>query len=217
MFTIAVANIKGGSGKSTVATNLAAHFSLKGERVVLGELDRQKTALSWLERRPKSAAPIAGVDLNKDDATLPPADILVVDAGAAMRRDAVKDVVMRADIIVVPVLPSIFDEDATRRFFDQLCTLKPIRKSKRDVAFVANRVKPRTKAAERLDGFLAELDFPAVAQLRDSQLYAHAALEGLSLFEMPLARARSYIEEWWPLVTYIESSRLGMTKRKKPG
>lgn len=208
MYTIAVANVKGGAGKSTVATHIAAHFALLGERVCLGELDRQKSALSWLKRRPEDAVAIEGVDFNKDgEKPHKKTDVLVVDAGAAMRREAVKEVVKKADVIVIPVLPSVFDEDGTRRFVDYLETLKPIRKNKRSVVFIANRVKSRTKAADRLDEFLAELDFPIGARLRDSQAYAHAALAGISLFEMPKGRVKNHLEDWAPLLEFLESAR----------
>ena len=53
MVNILVANPKGGSGKTTLATNLAGYFAKTGESVTLRDLDRQQSATRWLERRPK--------------------------------------------------------------------------------------------------------------------------------------------------------------------
>lgn len=205
MFVVAVANSKGGSGKTTIATHLAARFAAAGHKTALADFDRQRSAHSWLERRPKKAPKIIAVEFDKGEGEIPgKIDRLVVDAVAAMRGKQVKSVVQRADLIIVPVLPSIFDEDGTRNFIAQLVKLKPIRKHKLAVALVGNRVRLRTRAADRLDDFLRGIDFPVVTKFRDTQLYANAADEGLSLFEIPGARARSYLDEWSPLLNFIE-------------
>jgi chromosome partitioning protein len=133
-------------------------------------------------------------------------EMLVVDCVAAMKRKLVADVVKSAEVIVVPVLPGAFDEDGTRRFVDQLEALKPIRKNKRAVAFVANRVKPRTRAYDRLVSFLDDLGFPTVATLRDSQLYARGAAEGVSLFEIADRRAAEHRADWLPLIEFLDRS-----------
>ena len=52
MRTILVANPKGGSGKTTLATNLAAHLANRNEKVALWDLDRQGSSIGWLETRP---------------------------------------------------------------------------------------------------------------------------------------------------------------------
>ena len=58
---ILVINPKGGSGKSTVATNLAAHFAYTVDDVVLADFDPQASSLDWLERRPDKAPAIKGL------------------------------------------------------------------------------------------------------------------------------------------------------------
>jgi len=49
-----IANPKGGVGKSTVATNLAGYFARRGERTMLGDLDRQQSSRAWLALRPRA-------------------------------------------------------------------------------------------------------------------------------------------------------------------
>lgn len=209
MFTIAVANTKGGAGKTTLATTLAAHYAARGLDTALGDLDLQQSSLGWLRRRSGDLPRIRGVDLEEEGAKpRKKTEVLVVDCVAAMSRDVVKDVVKQANVIVIPVLPSAFDEDGTRRFMDQLAGLKPIRKNKRAVAFVGNRVRLRTKAAEHLESFLADLGFPKVATLRDTQLYAQAAQEGCAITELANRRAYDHVMDLQPLIDFIEERRL---------
>lgn len=207
MFTIAVANTKGGAGKTTLATTLAAHYAGKGRITALGDLDLQQSALSWLGRRPSELPRIEGVDLEEEGAKpRKGTDILIVDCIAAMRRGVVKDVVKRADVIVIPVLPSAFDEDGTSRFLEQIAELKPIRKNRRAVCFVANRVKPRTRGAERLSRYLETHGYPVVATLRDSQLYAQAAADGVGLTELAGRRATDHVADLEPLIAFLDGA-----------
>ncbi len=201
---VAVVNTKGGSGKTTVATHLAAHFAQRGLVTGLADLDRQQSASGWLARRPYTLPAIHAVDLEsgKPPKTL---DRLVVDAPAALKRKAVAEVVETADVLVIPVLPSVFDEDGTRRFLDHIADLKPVKKGKRDICFVANRVRLRSRAAERLEAFLKDLDYPVMARLRDTLTYANLATEGQALFDVSGARLEDHRRDWRPLLDYLDN------------
>ncbi len=205
MFIVAVANSKGGCGKTTVATHIAAQFAGRGFRTGLADLDRQQSARAWLARRPDLVAGIRAVDLGVEDDKRPKGiDRLVVDCPAAMTRSTVKDVVRQADAIVVPVLPSVFDEDGTRRFLEILSGLKPVRRHRRDIALLANRTRARTRATDRQEAFLMGFSVPLAGRLRDSQIYAAVAAEGLSVFEAGGARAAGHREDWAGLFTLLE-------------
>jgi len=204
MMIVAVVNTKGGTGKSTIATHLAAHFANKKYKTGLADLDRQKSSKGWLDRRPDHLAPISYVDLESDK-PLKKLDRLVVDVPAALRRSAVADIVDRADVLVIPVLPSAFDEDGTRRLLKHLETLKTVRKGKRDVCFVANRVKLRARSRNHLEGFLEELPYPIMAHIRDTQNYVNFAADGSSMFDSQSARLVPYQKEWQPLLEYLEN------------
>lgn len=207
MFIVAVANSKGGCGKTTVATHIAAQFAGRGFQTGLADLDRQQSARGWLDRRPAEVARLRGVTLDVQDGKLPKGlDRLVVDCPAAMTKGTVKDVVRRADAIVVPVLPSVFDEDGTRRFLDILAGLKPIRHHRRDIALLANRTRARTRATDRQEAFLTEFEVPLVARVRDSQVYAGAAAKGLSVFETGGRRAQGHRDDWAGLFNFLERS-----------
>ena len=85
MRTIMTLNTKGGSGKTTLATNLAGYYAEHGKNVVLADYDRQQSSLEWLQERPDYYAPIIGVDGTSDSLRTPQGtDILIIDAPAAV-------------------------------------------------------------------------------------------------------------------------------------
>ena len=204
MLSVLVGNIKGGCGKPTIAPHLASAFAAAGLRTVIGDCDRQRSSLNWLRRRRPDAPSIAGLDWAKA-VDAPPRDTerLVIDAPAAMRHKAVEELIAIADVVVVPVLPSAFDEDATAHFLAKLAEVKAVRKNKRVVAVVGNRLRPGTRASARLDTFFAGLGFPVVARLRDSQLYPALAAEGASVIDTAQRRARDYLPDWGPLLDLV--------------
>jgi chromosome partitioning protein len=129
-----------------------------------------------------------------------------------MKSKAVDALLRRADVVLLPVLPSLFDEAATARFLTRLEELKPVARDRARVVIVANRLRRRTRAAARLDGFLAEArleqaagarGLTVAARLSDSQLYAEAAALGLGLFDMPGQRAAALREEWSSLLELL--------------
>jgi chromosome partitioning protein len=127
----------------------------------------------------------------------------VIDAPAALKTKQIEELVKLADVIVLPVLPSAFDEQATRRFLDKLEELKPIAKHRKSVVVVGNRLRARTKSADRLDDFLDGIGHKVVTRIRDSQLYADVAATGLSLFDLTGKRAGDYRADWQPLLDHI--------------
>ena len=155
MLAVLVANSKGGCGKSTIAAQLAAAFAKAGLRTILADADRQHSSLEWIRRRPEELAPIHGLDWAKAIGKIPKSTArLIIDAPAALRPKQAEALVMMADLIVLPVLPSPYDEAATTQFLDRLDSIKPIRKNKKAVALVGNRMRTRTRAAVRLDTYL---------------------------------------------------------------
>lgn len=207
MRTILVANIKGGCGKTTIATHLAAACAGRGLSTVLADVDRQRSSLGWLKRRPPTAPALVGLDWTKDVGDLPKGtQRLIIDAPAALKTRQIEDLVRMVDIVVLPVLPGAFDEQATRRFLGKLEELKAIARKKTAVAVVGNRLRARTRAADRLDLFLGGVGHRVVTRLRDSQIYADAAASGLSLFDLPGRRAAEHRADWEPLLSCIDGA-----------
>ncbi|MBI5162820.1 MAG: ParA family protein [Magnetospirillum sp.] len=207
MHSVLVGNLKGGCGKTTIATHIAAAFAARGLRTAVGDCDRQRSSLSWLKHRPATLPPILGLDWVKEAGEIPKGlQALVIDAPAAMHHKDVEELIALADTVVVPVLPGAFDEDATAHFLKKLAEVKAVRKHKRVVAVVGNRLRLGTKASERLDLFFGSLGFPVVARLRDSQFYPAAAANGSSIFEEHARRSRDFAAEWTPLLALFDSA-----------
>jgi len=205
MRAILVGNIKGGCGKTTIATHLAAYFASQGLVTAIADCDRQKSSLNWLKRRDPALPPITGLDWSKDLGKPPKnLDVLIIDAPAAMHHKDVEELIDIAGSVVVPVLPGAFDQDATAHFLKKLSEVKAVRKNKRQVAIIGNRLRSGTKAVEALDIFFAGLGFPVIARLRDSQAYTHCAEIGTTVLESRERRIRDHARDWQPLLTALE-------------
>jgi chromosome partitioning protein len=204
---IMVLNSKGGSGKSTLATNIAAWFTTEGASVALADYDSQRSSLDWLERRPADRPAIHGVAAFEDGLRHAPrtADVLVIDAPARSHGSELTDLVNHADTIVVPVLPSTIDMQATARFIDELRSVGKIERRQVKIGTVANRVRDNTLIWDELDEFLEKTRVPYIAALREAQNYIRAYTRGLGICELPEYLAWPDWAEWEPLTEWLRS------------
>ena len=205
MHTIIIANPKGGSGKTTLATNVAGWLAGKRQRVVLADFDPQRSSAHWLTRRPALMPAITGWTADQDKKAMQEADPqwLVVDLPAGIHGETLRDAVRRADILLVPISPSYFDFEATRAFLAKLAEYKSVKEGKVSIGLVGMRVDARTRSSTELEEFIKEHDFPFVTNLRDTQVYVHAARDGLSVFDMPRSRVEQDWDQWRTLTRWI--------------
>ncbi|MBL8490338.1 MAG: ParA family protein, partial [Rhodocyclaceae bacterium] len=133
MRSFLIANPKGGTGKSTLATNLAGWFARRGEVVMLGDLDRQQSSREWLRLRSPALPPIVSWQIDPQEpgkAARPPKETtrVVLDSPAGLHGRKLAQVLKRVNRVIVPLQPSIFDILATRHFLDVLLEEREIRK-----------------------------------------------------------------------------------------
>ena len=206
---IMVLNAKGGCGKSTLATNIASYYATEGAVVALADYDPQRSSLDWLERRPDDRPEIHAVAGFEDGLRHAPrnADVLVIDAPARSHGKELTNLVKHADTIIVPVLPSTIDMQATTVFLEELGNVAKIKGKKAKVATVANRVRDNTLIWDDLDEYLSGTKVPYVAALREAQNYIRAYTRGLGIFELPEYLAWPDWDEWDPLIEWLESKR----------
>jgi len=206
---ILVLNSKGGCGKSTIATSLAAYYATRDERVTLVDYDRQASSLDWLQRRPENRPPITGVAGFNDGFRPVPrnTDVVVIDAPAGCHGRELTELVRHAETIVVPVLPSTIDIVASGKFIDALQEVGKVERREVKLAVVGNRVREVTLIAQELDDYLGKLKMPYVTKLREAQNYVRAYTRGLGIHELPEYLAWPDWEQWKPLVSWLNSKR----------
>ena len=205
MKAILIANPKGGSGKTTLATNLAGSLAVRKQKVFLWDLDRQHSSRNWLSIRPADRPAIHNLDAKDDDEAAMPhgSSWLILDSAAGLHGKNLAHALKIANKIIIPVQPSVFDMAATSAFLQTLLEEKAVRKQKAFIGIVGMRVNPRTRAAATLEAFLAQFKLPVLTYLRDTQIYVNAAFNGLSLFDLPDYLSAKDLEQWQPILDWI--------------
>ena len=216
MQRILVVNPKGGSGKTTVAINLASYFAVSGERPVLMDYDRQGSATHWVKKRTllePAIGLIAAYEVNmrvtRSFQLRIPQDTgrVIIDTPAALTAQELPDLTRTADKILVPVLPSEIDIHACSRCVQDLLLIAKIQRNDNRLGIIANRVRKNTLIFQSLNRFLDTLGIPVVATLRDSQNYLRSAEEGIGLHEMKHCTVAEDTAQWDPLLQWLDQPR----------
>jgi chromosome partitioning protein len=214
MQRILVLNPKGGSGKTTIATNLASYFASLGDRPLLSDHDPQGSSSRWLKKRKPEQAFIHGIAAFERNSRMtrawqmrvpPDAAHVVVDTPAAVVAQDMPELTKSADAIIVPVLPSDIDIHAFSKCIADLLLIAKVKREDDRIGVVANRVKRNTLVYASLMRFLNTLGIPVIATLRDSQNYIRAAEQGVGLHEMKKNLVEQDLEDWDPLLTWLRA------------
>jgi|SRR5450631_1323659 chromosome partitioning protein len=214
MQRILVLNPKGGSGKTTVATNLASYYASLGGRPLLSDNDPQGSSSRWLKKRKPEQAFIHGIAAFERNSRMTrawqmriPPDVahVVVDTPAAILAQDMPEMTRSAHAIIIPVLPSDIDIHAFSKCIADLLLIAKVRRDENRIGVVANRVKRNTIIYQSLMRFLDTLRIPVVATLRDSQNYVRAAEQGVGLHEMKKHLVEQDLLDWEPLLAWLRA------------
>lgn len=199
MRAILVVNPKGGSGKTTLSTNLAGYFASVGLRVAMLDLDRQKSSTAWLAMRDMA---LPDIELMREGQKAD-TDWLVIDSPAGLHGKSLERALKLADKVVVPVGASLFDIRASQDFLAALVEEKAVRKNPNFAVIVGMRVDARTRAGVTLEQFMEKQTLPVLAFLRNTQTYVNAAFEGKSLFDLPPHQVERDLAQWRELTAWL--------------
>ena len=159
METIAVLNQKGGSGKTTIATNLACAFRESGLDVAIIDADPQGTASEWASRS-EDTPPVYGANeptIHEDLPALSDAfDIAIVD-GAPALEDMASSAIKASDLVLIPVQPSGADIWSAGDILD-LVKARQSLPGRPEAALVVSRAVVGTNLADSAADALATLD-----------------------------------------------------------
>lgn len=216
MRRIIVMNAKGGSGKTTISTNLASYYAGKGYKTALFDYDPQGSSSCWLEMREPHRAAIEGVCATKTTNGMMtrsfqlrvPAGTqrVIIDTPAGLDKIQLADQLRGIDLVLVPVLPSPIDTRAGANFIRDLMLAARMAGNRRipPIAIIANRVREHTIAFQNLERFLDSLSIPVIAKLRDAQSYVRAADLGLGIHELESQRVGEDTKHWRNVFNWIE-------------
>ena len=195
---VAVLNQKGGSGKTTIATNLAFAIQNSGRRVLLVDADQQGSARDWNEANGGELLPVVGLDretLPKDLQAIQSAyDWIVID-GAPQIAKISAAAVRAADVVLVPVQPSPYDIWACADLVDIIRTRQEVTGGKPKAAFIISRAIKNTKLSGEVSSALEDYGLPVLkAGTTQRVIYPTTAAQGRTVFDDPSGEAAREID-----------------------
>ena len=127
MRTIIILNPKGGCGKSTISTNIASYFAIKGKKVTLADCDPQGSSRDWLSIRPDRYSAINGIVVNDDRLQIPRnTEVLIIDTPAAIGDKRLAKYLRKAQSLIMPIIASPIDIRAAEHFLSEIFSHKSI-------------------------------------------------------------------------------------------
>ena len=199
---ILVGGEKGGTGKSTIATNLAVWLAIEGRDVTLLDADPQGTAAKWVERRNALPLPPVHCSQRSGDVFKTAKDlaeryqVVVIDAGGRDSKE-LRTAMVAADVLFVPIRASQADLETLPHVNELVGLARGLNPALQAFALVSmgpsNPLITEVREAQALLADFTELKlFPSI--IGDRKVYRDALLEGKGVVEMNNPQAKAEIQ-----------------------
>ena len=190
---ISILNPKGGSGKTTISTNLARALHERGHRVLIVDSDPQGSARDWHAVDEKNPIPLVALDRANNVKSLPDVasayDFVVVD-GAAKLEDMIAASIKVADFVLIPVTPSPYDLCAASDLVEFIKARQEGTDGKPAARFIISRAIAGTRLGDEIVKALEEQGLGVFAtHITQRQVYPQTASEGGTVFDSKNADA----------------------------
>jgi chromosome partitioning protein len=165
--------------------------------------------MEWLRVRPSAENKIQGFNGLKGK-IYPEADTQRVIYDAPARTDSAKvaKLIKLVDIVIIPVLPSAIDMRVAAAFVADITSRVRKNNAHAKIGVVANRAHNSYNSYKALANFLNALNVPFVGSIRSSQNYIKVADNGVGIFEMPATEVDKDMQEWLPILDWVEGRKV---------
>jgi len=213
-YRLLVANAKGGSGKTTITTNLATYLANAEHGVAIIDHDPQGSSYQWGRERNPTLADVDCINGSKPQdghhtrsfqlKVATNTNYILIDTPAGLSGVALSDYIRHCDAILIPIVPSAIDIRAATSFIKDVLLSPGYRRDPKPIAVIANRVKKNTVGYSKLEIFLRSLHIPFVATIRDTQRYVRASELGMGLYDFSNPNPDD-LKEWLPLIEWLHA------------
>jgi len=206
MPVVAVLSRKGGSGKSTVATHLAAWFAHLKVTVLLGDIDRQQSSRNWLRRRDPALPRILPwvMDQKSVTHTAPGVTHIVLDTPSALGGLDLARVVMSADVLVVPLGLAYFDRESGASFCAELKALPRVASGRCRLGVLGENLPAPDDKAASLHLWAKAQRVPYLGGLLQAPIYQRLQESGQSLFDLSDTAFPQERAQWNALLQWLQ-------------
>jgi chromosome partitioning protein len=201
---IAITNLKGGVGKTTLTVNLAVEFAKRGKRVCIVDTDLgQKSAMEWAGNREEKRVkvPVYGVtvkQLTKEVAELAKGYDLVLIDGTPQLNEIADRTIIASDIVLIPLAASMFDFRGFENFLERYVQMKEMKEANNGnvrAFIVLNRIDKNRNITKQIEGELSNYELPVLENKVSYRVaYVESAIEGLGVVEFRDSKAKAEIE-----------------------